>query len=49
MKMKHTKALAAMFMAFALSTSGYAGSGYAGSKSGKTVKMCTDASFHSTS
>ena len=44
MKMKHTKALAAMFMAFALSTSGYAGSGYAGSgyagsKSGKTVKI----------
>ena len=34
MKMKHTKALAAMFMAFALSTSGYAGS-----KSGKTVKI----------
>ena len=44
MKMKHTKALAAMFMALALSTSGYAGngyagSGYAGSKSGKTVKI----------
>lgn len=44
MKIKHTKALAAMFMAFALSTSGYAGSGYAGngyagSKSGKTVKI----------
>lgn len=37
--MKHTKALAAMFMAFALSTSGYAGSGYAGSKAGKTVKI----------
>ena len=34
MKMKHTKALAAMFMAFALSTSGYAGS-----KAGKTVKI----------
>ena len=44
MKMKHTKALAAMFMALALSTSGYAGngyttSGYAGSKAGKTVKI----------
>lgn len=39
MKIKHTKALAAMFMAFALSTSGYAGSGYAGSKAGKTVKI----------